>query len=270
MSIGAIVGTIGNVAPTAISVYSAEEERAEIAKTFCKGNVRIAMQNPAIKHKMKDLDERWQGAVLSSGLSIACGAAAGAMVGVFTPLPFALLLGSLAGGIGGNYLYDDVLKKQAQDPLVINEQIVKMQASGQAVPEEMVFAALAANVSGKAGAIIDKKLKQYTGTEYFTEALGKPEKIAKLTALMNNPAIDDIIRTQTQMPFDPQNHHKPVAVQYTELLNSGRLDARELLNVGAGLYASNPQTIISNSANVALEVPQTPVRGQGQQVRTIT
>jgi hypothetical protein len=264
-----------SIATTALSgagdALSAEEEKKKLALQFCKSSTRITLQNPAVKHKLKDLDDRWQGTMLSSIVSMGCGAAAGAAVCTFIPIiPFGFMVGSIAGGVGGGYFYDNVCKKQAQDPVVINQQIIQMREAGQEVPAEVLFAALAANCSGKAGEKIDKICKQYTGKELFTEALADPKNMEKLTAMMNVPTVDNIIRGQTHMPPDEQNPSKTVAVQYAELLNSGKLEPQALLSIGAGLYASLPpeKTVNANVASASPEVPITPQLAQKVPIRT--
>jgi len=272
-----------NIALTGIgSDLAAKKRTEEIADMFGSGNVRIARQNPAVRKQLKDLDERWKGSMLEAAVVVIGGLVAGALLGPVIggllgtfaiPIPFlgtltggaiGLVLGSIAGGIIASSIYHGFSEKQAQDPLIINEQIIKLQAGGQAVAPELAFAALASNVSGKAGEHIDKLLKKYTGTEYFTEALGNPKAVEKLSAMMNDPAIDNIIRAQTQMPHDSQNPNKPVAMQYAELMGSGQLQARDMLKVGAGMYVTPPMPPANIGGDVSPEAPILPTRTQAQ------
>jgi len=245
-----------------IAAYTAHNEKADLNNYFGKGDLKKAKENPVVRKKLKELDERWEGAVWESIFGWIGGIVLGGILCFLTPIP--TIVGMIAGGIGGSYLYNSMCEKQAEDPLVINEQIIKMRTNGENVSPEVVFAALAANVSGKTGEEVDKTLKRYTGKELFSEVLGNPASVEKLTAMMNNPRIDSIIRAQTRMPMDQENQSKSVAVQYAELINSGRMDVRDLLIVGAGLDALSAPTQKNNASIQSPEAPTTPAREQQQ------
>lgn len=265
-----VAGVAGNFIGVPMAAYSASNEEADLAKFFGSGSIEAAKRNPAVRKKMKELDERWEGAVWESLFSLVGGAIAGAVLGFLAPVPIPGLsiIGMIAGGFAGSSLYGSMCEKQAEDPLVINEQIIKMREAGEIVPANVVFAALAANVSGKAGENVDKTLKRYTGKEVFNEVLGNPASVARLSAMMNNPAIDSILRVQTGMSPDPQNPNKSVAEQYAELINSGKLHARDLLLKGAGVEAllqtvQNPPTASLPAA------PKTPTQGRADEQKAI-
>ncbi len=269
-----------NVAVSGVAgELEAGKERQKIARLFSDGDMRRAKDNPAVRAKLNELDDRWKGSMLESAIVVGGGALLGLLIGPIIggllgtfaiPIPFFGSIGGAAiggfiglvgGGIIASTVYDGFIKDQAQDPLLINEQIIKLHESGQPVPPELVFAALAGNLSGKAGERTDKILDKYTGTKYFHEAMGEEKNMSKLTTMMHNPTIDNAIRAQTLMPPDDYDPTKPVAQQYAELINSGRLNPKDILRSGAGMYALPPVSNMRTAANSqGAEAPATPMR----------
>lgn len=277
---GGALGVAGNFAAVPMSFIQSDEEKKKLAANF--GSIeRACRNNPALRAKCKDLDERWQGATWDSIFGIVGGMAIGGVLaamlgGIFgtfaIPIPIfgslagstiLGLVGTIAGGIVGSNIYHSAFEKQGQDPIVINEQIIQMQKNGETIAPELVFACLAANISGDKAKSVDKLLKKYTETELFTEALGNPNNLPKLAAMMNNKKIDDIIRAQTQMPFNPQNPNKTVAEQYAELLNNGQMQAKDMLVTGAGLDSVQLSTSVKY-ASASPEVPNIPIQPREQ------
>jgi hypothetical protein len=161
----------------------------------------------------------------------------------------------MIGGFIGHKIYSNGVAEQAQDPVVMNIQLMKMQEEGQGVPTEAVFATLAANLSGKQGKVVGKLLKKYTGTELFSEALADPKNIPKLQAMLHNPVVDDAIRAQTGMPRDANDPNKTVAEQYAELINGGHMQVKNMLNTGEGLYVLSA---LQQGVAYNVDVPVTP------------
>ncbi len=238
------------------SYINSNKEAAILSQRFSKRNLReLKRQNPALRRKLNQMEERWQGDMVDAGFSMGMGAAAGFLIGLVIPLPFTSLIGSVIGGIVGHQIYTSALTEQAQDPVTMNVQVAKMAEEGKGVPVEAVFATLGANLSGKSGKMIGKLLKKYTGTELFTEALADPKNIPKLQAMMHNPVVDDAIRAQTGMPRDANNPMKTVAEQYAELINSGQMQAKNMLNTGEGLYILSA---MQRGQQYNVDVPITP------------
>lgn len=267
MSIGAIAGTAGNIAQVALPIWQSGGEREQVIKDFCnKTQSRLALRNPAVRAKLSKLDDCTD-AVGSGLFSIVGGMAAGGLAGFAFMgfIPFAPFVLPIAGGFAGNYIYDNAIKEQKQDPIVINQQIIQMRAAGKEVPAEVVFACLAANISGEAGKKIDGICERYTGEKIYTAVLEDQKKIAKLAAMMNNQTVDDMLRAKYQIPLDPQNPNKTVVEQYAELLNSGKLEPQNLLNIGSWQAGFPPvNTPATNLAQSSPEVPLTPMQTQSQ------
>ena len=261
-----VLGGVANVAPVAMAAYAEHQTEVDIAKYFGAGDIRRAKNNPAVRARLKKAEDNIENSVFDMIFSIVLGAAGGWLIGFLIPLPipFLSMIGMAVGGIGGSYFYNEVIKDQAQDPIVINQQIIEMRKAGQEVPAEVVFACLAANVSGKAGKDIDSKLKRYTGETLFTEVLGNPNKVKNLPHMMSDPNIDNILRAKYQIPLDPQNPSKTVAEQYMELLNSGKLEPQNLLNIGSWQVGFPSVNIppANNLAQASPEVPLTPIQAQ--------
>lgn len=279
------LGTAASVALSGVSgKLSGRREYEQIASIFGERELRIAKHNPAIKQELKNMDERWKGSMWESALTMGAGVGAGALLGAplggllgnfvipvpiigsITGLGVGTLVCSIAGAMIASKIYHSFEEEQAKDPLVITAKIVQMQEAGKPISPVVVFAALASNISGEAGKHIDDLLEKYTGTKYFSEALGNPKTIAGLTAMMNDPSVNDIIRAQVQMPHDAQNPRKPVALQYAELMASGQLKARDLLKAGAGMYAQqrDEATVAEqgHGGDVAPEKPELPTRSR--------
>lgn len=250
--------------------YDEEETKAKISKYFDGNNIRqLVRQNPALRRKLeKEVDWLDLGGQMASSMGgVAVGGMAGAALsGVFPPAaPFFMLGGAIGGGYVGNKLYESAFVKQEQDPVIINMQANKMREAGEAVPPEVVFAALAANLPNKDAKFTDKLLKKYTGTKLFTEALADTNNIPKLAAMMNNVAIDDAIRAQTGMPRDPNSPLKTVAEQYAEMINSGQMKPQNMLNAGEGMFV---MSAAMNNHSYNVDVPVTPETRQNSVGRT--
>lgn len=259
------LGAIGTVAAGVVGSAEADKELGRIAEMFRADNVRqLVRQNPALRQKVKDLDSRWFDATMGTGVSIAGGAGGGALIGFFIPIPGATIAGSLLGGYLANKTYSGMIENMAQDPLIINMQIAKMQEAGEAVPPEVVFAALAANLSGKEGKRASRMLERHTGTKYFAEALADPDNIPKLRTMMNDPVLDDAIRAQTGMIYEGNNPYKTVGEQYADLMNSGHMQAKNMLNPGEGIYVKSTMAVAGKSP--PFDVPVTPVVGMQEPV----
>ncbi|MEQ1789523.1 MAG: hypothetical protein ABL857_03670, partial [Rickettsiales bacterium] len=260
MALGAVgkavplVGAINTGLAGVIGDVDADKERAKISQYFkVKDIAQLKRRSPAFRKKAKELDERWQGSAGGTAASVAGGAAVGALLmGI---IPGGFIVGSIAGGFGGSYLYDKAFVKQAQDPVVINMQIGKMHEAGEYISPEVVFAALASNLSEKSGKMTDKLLKRRTGTKLFAEALADPKNMPKLAALMNDTRIDDAIRAQTGMTRDSQNPLKTVSEQYAELINSGQMKPEYMLKTGEGIRVL---TVAMNNQNNVPCITDTP------------
>lgn len=252
--------TVGNAAFAAVSgvtsYISSQKQAEDLAQKFSKGSLkRLAHTNPALRKKYHELDDEWKGSVVGAIFSLALGSAIGALVGFFVPIWGAAFVGTLIGGFLGNKLYTDAFVEQAQDPVMINAQIIDMRKNGEAVPAEAVFAALAANLSGEQGKLVGKKLKRYAGTDLFTEALANPKNIAGLQAFIHDKDTDNAIRAKTGMPLDPANPNKTVAEQYAELINSGQMKPERMLNVGEGMYVLEA---MAHGVSYNVDVPAIP------------
>lgn len=256
------------------SYYDKEKTAQQIAAYFNVSNIRqLIRRNPALRTKLEKKEEidwlDFGGQTASSmGGATAGGAGAALLATAFFPpaFPLALVAGSLTGGYAGNSLYKAGFEKQEQDPIIINMQISKMHADGGYVPPEVVFAALAANLPERTGRRVDKILAKYTGTKLFTEALSNPDNMQKLSAMMNNPVVDDAIRAQTGMPRDPHNPFKTVAEQYAEMINNGQLKPQNMLNPGEGMYV---MSAAMKGQQYSVDVPMTPETKQSRLNRDI-
>jgi hypothetical protein len=253
------------------------EYRKRVSKYFERASLRY---NPILRRRLENGGVDWSsmaGSMASSAAGAAIGAAgAGALVSAIPfllpvmpfALPVALLVGSGVGGYVGNSLYNDAFVKQPQDPIIINMQAIKMRSDGETVPPEVIFAALAANLKGRGGQYAEDRLLKYTGTKLFTEALSDPQNMSKLTAMMNNSRIDNVLRAQYKIPHDEQNPYKTVAEQYADLINSGQIRAQDMLKPGKGLdIYIRSRTAMGNAYNI--DVPATPEMRQNAISREI-
>jgi hypothetical protein len=246
----------------------ATRDYSRISQRF--GNVKqLSRSSPAFKRALSRIDDRWKDSMIETGVQVGGGilggAALGALIGMPIPLigaPIGFVIGSIVGGMIANNIYQNTWAQQVQDPIAINEQICKMREAGEEVPKELVFAALAANLSGKDGRRVDKLLKRHTGTTLFSEALAKETNIDRIGVIMNDPVVRNAIRVQTLCPRDTADPAKSVAEQYAEMINSGQMDPRDLLIPGGGILGASAPSVIKDQMNV--QVPMTPQVNMGQ------
>ena len=250
-----------------------QEQYKRVAGYFDVPNVHQAGRNPALRRKLKKLEEgvdwwNFAGHMGSSMGGAAIGATAATLLSimVFPPIAFTLapIAGSLVGGYVGNSLYSAAFEKQVQDPIIINMQIAKMHAAGEYVPPEVVFSALAANLPNKLGKRVVDRLDEFTNTSQFTEALADHNNIPKITAMMHS--FDDTLRAAYGLPRDPQNPLKTVAEQYTDMINSGQMNPQNLLdNTGKGIQI---MAAMMRQRDQGVDVPITPDSRQNYIGRT--
>ncbi len=214
-----------------------ERDLERMAYWFSDGNRALLKRDPTYRNAVKKAEEAGYAGAESASWVLGGSLSGAALAGLLTLNPIAAVAGAMAGGWATGSFHDSVVKDHFQDPVAITIQAVKMQATGEHVPTEVVFAALAANLQGKDAERVDKLLERFTGTKIFAEALSDPNNISKLQAMMNDPIIADAIRAQTGMIPDPKNPMKTVAEQYSELINNGHMAAKNLLDKGTGIIA---------------------------------
>jgi hypothetical protein len=146
------------------------------------------------------------------------------------PIPGLSLIGGLVGAfIGGtvaNKIYNSMFPREDQDATALTIQIFHAQQDGQPVPAEVVFAALAAGLPDRARKRVEKDLMRMTGIRDLNEAVAQG-KLEELGVLMRQ--YDTDVRADTGMRMDVVNIEKTASQQYAEWVNSGQLDARNLL-----------------------------------------
>lgn len=220
------------------SDLEAEREEKQIARKFGTRHLGSMQYIPAMRAKLGELRSRWkEGAVTAgtglAGTMVAMGVA-GAALGPIAWIPSLVIggAGAIAGGYAGSKAYRR-LAGQIQDTVAIVSQIREAQKNDEAIPEEVVFAALASKLRGKDAKEAGALLYQKTGTRYFHEAV-EQGKLEGLAEMMKDPdmqrrGIERKLRRLTNMPMDLSNINKSVVTQYAEYLNSGRMDAKYLL-----------------------------------------
>jgi hypothetical protein len=146
--------------------------------------------------------------------------------GPVTGLPTTLLIGgSIVGGLVAGYAYNKIVKSKDQDCVELVAQIYEAQGKTPVQPG-MVFAALATKMQGQVGKDMENDLKELTKTRFFAEAAAD-QKFEALNQLMYK--YDKQIRLASGMPIDLNNPDKTASEQFADLINTGRLDARELV-----------------------------------------
>lgn len=253
--------------------YQNEDERAKIAQYFDEKTIRqLIRKNPKLADK---LESKFDGVgFLGKAGALFAGGTAGAsalslLAFAFPPLlpalPVFVIGGSIIGGTVANKMYNAAFEKQEQDPVVITMQIADIHSKKGYVPPEIVFAALAANVSEKSGKKLDKLLDKYTGTKLFAEALSDHNNVPMITAMMHDPATEVALRREYRLPPDPQNPMKTVAEQYAEMINNGYMKPQNLLNRDSGVQA---MIAMARQQEQYVEVPNTPEARQNYVSRT--
>lgn len=251
-----------------IAYYENKDKQAEIAHEFDPKNIRqLIRQNPKLADKFEKKFDLLNflghagaslgGAALGGGATFLLTTFINSAFPIVFPLIFAgmSLVGAAIGGTIANSMYSSAFEKQEQDPVVINMQINKIHAKNGFVPPEIIFAALASNLPEKLGKKVDDRLKEYTGTAIFTEALSDHNNIPKLRAMMNDPYIDNLIRAQVGMVHDPLNPLKTVAEQYADMINSGKMNPQNLLQRNAGIHVLRD---MAREQGQEVDVPVTP------------
>ncbi len=270
------LGLIDTTIASAVAAKSAKNEEIIISYFSNESMRQLAMSNPLYRKKMEELDNRWYEAGKMATVSFAGGSAGGALTALLlTPLALippvfmaGTIAGAMAGGMLANKTYSAAFIKEGQDPIAITMQAARMYADGHNVEPVVIGAALAANLEGSQGEHARRILKSFTGKETYAEALADPNSTEKLHAMMHDPIIDGYIRAQSGMIFDLKDSSKPVAVQYAELINSGKLDVSKILEPGAGMYATiTPPAIPVNpfpnaGKNTDIAMPSVPYAGQ--------
>lgn len=190
-----------------------------------------AYHSPGLRRKFREWSrrglDRMGEATVSAGGALGGMALAG-MVPVVGPLALvAGLGGGMLGGMAGNKVYSAASPKAEQDATVPMMQIAQMRAAGQAVPAEMTFAALAANLpsTSRTAKKIARRLERLTGTPFLHEAVAKGEEKA-LRVLMHE--FDDGLRAANPAMRD-WSFDKTISEQFADRINHGQLSARKLL-----------------------------------------
>lgn len=254
----ALSGIVGNTL--------AKEELERIAHYFGEGELRQLENNPIYRDEINRTKGRWYEDMKEATVSLLGSLGGGALAGIFTLNPIIALAGAIGGGYAANGLYNAAFSENLQNPVAIAMQAARMQSLKEEVPAEVVFAALAANLKGPQGERAANLLEKLTGTKSFLEALGDPKNLEKLRAMMHDPETNNIIAAQTGMIPDPMNINKPVAEQYAELINSGKLQASKMLEPGAGMYATIEAANNMQVGNIDTQLPSVPFPKRQQQV----
>jgi hypothetical protein len=180
------------------------------------------------------------------------------------------LIGGLVGGSAAGKLYSSVMEDKAEETLALTARIRlaqfeakrTAQAAGQkimnaGIPEEVVFATMVANLSKDKRAEVSK----ITGIKNFTE-LVENNDLDKLRKAMNNERVDDILRVDSGVFFfSAENPQESVAVQIAKKINSGEIDANELLlnqeqRLGISFLAEGNKLRGQGVTPVAADAPQ--------------
>lgn len=246
--------------------YQNKLEQERLVKEFGAKNSR---RNRALRQKLeKGVDwVSFAGHAAASLGGVALGGLGAAFTAAFLfPMsviaaPILGIIGGTIGGVVANSMYSTAFDKQEQDPIGINERIIKMHRQNGYVPSEFIFGALAANLPEESGKRMEELLYKYTGTKSFMEALTDHKNIPKVTAMMNDQKVDQMLRVAYSMPQDPQNQFKTVAEQYGDMINSGYMRPERLLNNREGAMI---MTTMARAQEQALDVPVTPGAKQNQ------
>jgi hypothetical protein len=261
------VGQVLMAGDVAISTYAGYADAMEKEKLYVYFNDKAIDRlkyDPVYREKIKELDTEPYFRAGGAVASIAGALGGGALLIAFGPI--ASVLGAMGGGYVTGSIYDRIFKRDAQEQIDITMQAAKMQAAGEQVPAEVIFAGLAANLKGTQGEHASRLLKNLTGTESFLEALGEPKNLEKLRAMMHDPTINSYIAAQTGMIPDPVNINRPVAEQYAELINTGKLYASKILEPGAGMYAAIEAANNRHANATDTQIPSVPFARRQQQI----
>lgn len=235
--LGSVAGTAvapATVLTSAIGGQMAADREEAIAERKLGLKLRAMHGARAVKEKLHDWRGRWKEGAVSATTGLAGTAATiGLATAAFGGPPgwIAGLLIAGAGGIAGGYVGSKAYRQvvgQSQDVIAITGKIREAWKNNEQIPEEVIFAALAAKLPGKDGKLAGDLLKQKTGTRYFHEAL-EQGKIEELGELMNNKKLKQAIRWHSNMPPDISDLNRSVVSQYAELINRRQMDPNRLL-----------------------------------------
>lgn len=250
--------------------YAGQREERTIEKALHTRRLESMRFVPAVKEKLGDLRGRWKGGAIAASASLAgtlmaVGAAAALLGG--PPGWIAGLViggaGAIVGGYAGGKAYR-YFTGQIQDTVGIVARIGQAQSKGEGVPEEVVFAALASNLRGKDAKYAQQLLREKAHTRYFHEAVADG-KIEELAEVMRDERMQRILRQQTGMPMDLSDMNKSVTAQYADYINSGRMQARQLLKPYFSPLDVAPETAPQVGRDLSIRVPsQIPSRAEVQ------
>ncbi len=226
-----------------------------------------ARQSTGLRRHVDKIKSNWKsmasGAVFSMG-----GMAAGAVVGSFIFPPIGTAIGGIVGGIAGSYVgsmvYDAIFSVANEDSIQLTRNMTKIQKSGSMATPEMTFAILASNLRGREGQRLEDALERLTGTRDFKVALERGHTDALRSMMVEH---DLAIRSDTGMLPDMNRPMVTASEQYAEWINSGQMDARQLVIRKFGLpmqsVAMQPQAQGFGMAASNPQMPQVPMNGRG-------
>lgn len=182
----------------------------------------------------------------------ATGAVAGTMILPGAGTLVGGIVASIAGSIAGQQIYDTVIKGKTQDALEIVAKLRLAQQQGVTdIPEGAVAAALMASMPVRLRSKMEDRLEELAGTRQFDEAVTS-EKTEELVRVAKE--FDTEICSHTGMVCDPLYPEKRATEQFAELINSRRMDARDLLFTKDHLAALEAM-IAGNEAQLAGVAP---------------
>lgn len=204
---------------------TAERERHAIEKDLGTNLAAARNQSRVMRRKSDELKGRSEIAFERSGVQAGAAFAGGAVM-------------PLVGSFGGQYLAGKAMDSMGaaehmedQDAIGMVSQMKQMQASGQRVPAEMVFATLVANLPDGTGIRAENRLEGLTGTRKFEEALAE-EKNTAISRLMPEFDTDlraDLAGSGVNIAFDPNNPRKTVSQQLADMINTGKINPDALI-----------------------------------------
>jgi len=184
------------------------------------------------RKKLARLENRSTDNLIKFGVQAAGGLGGGTLgailIGGMT-LPFAGLIGGLAGAAGGGYLagriYEGNFEKTEQDAVNLAASCYCKVRDHNPINREVALAQLIATLDERDQGKYEDILERKAGTRDFAEATQTREGRNALLSMMSDPHLEDILRGSVHISSNGQH----IADQYADLVNKRVLDARAII-----------------------------------------
>lgn len=203
--------TIGNTIGAFTTYRKAEIDTAKRREFLAKAGIDPDHGRKYSRMARKTLErlENQSGNKLIKYAVVTAGGLLGGMIGTMVmgsfPIPFAPVIGGLGGMMLGGFIaekiYTGTYGSEEKDCVSCAGRDYLRQRGKQKASNVEVFATLMANLPEKIQAKYDQKLEN-AGYKSYAEALESPKGVALLNVMMQDPALENLVRAYIDIPME--------------------------------------------------------------------